>query len=199
MGDTFYNRSDRFLSGVAYIDGGEKPSAIYGRGYYERTAFAAYSLENGELIEDWTFDSDEAGRGGGLGNHNLATGDVDNDGFDEIIAGSLTLDHDGSILYAMDGEMGRVAGSHGDALHVGAFDPNREGLHVFGVRESSEVASLEYHDGATGETLQAFYAYKDAGRGVAANITSRPGYEFWGTGGSTVETGGEYIVFKEML
>ncbi len=188
-GDTFYNRSDRFLSGVAYIDG-EKPSAIYGRGYYERTAFAAYSLENGELIEDWTFDSDEAGRGGGLGNHNLATGDVDNDGFDEIIAGSLTLDHDGSILYAMDGEMGRVAGSHGDALHVGAFDPNREGLHVFGVRESSEVASLEYHDGATGETLQAFYAYKDAGRGVAANITSRPGYEFWGTGGSTVETGG---------
>nr|WP_244719332.1 rhamnogalacturonan lyase [Gracilibacillus caseinilyticus]UOQ48592.1 rhamnogalacturonan lyase [Gracilibacillus caseinilyticus] len=188
-GDTFYNRSDRFLSGVAYIDG-KKPSAIYGRGYYERTAFAAYSLENGELIEDWTFDSDEAGRGASLGNHNLATGDVDNDGFDEIVAGSLTLDHDGSILYAMDGDMGRVQGSHGDALHLGAFDPNREGLHVFGVRESSEVASLEYHDGATGESLQAYYAFKDAGRGVAGNITSSPGYEIWGAGGGTVETGG---------
>ncbi|WP_100407821.1 rhamnogalacturonan lyase family protein [Bacillus solitudinis] len=188
-GDNFYNRSDRFLSGLAYLDG-VKPSAIYGRGYYERTAFAAYSLEDGQLIEEWTFDSDEAGRGASLGNHNLAIGDLDNDGFDEIVAGSLTLDHDGTILYAMDGEMGRVQGSHGDALHVGAFDPNREGLHVFGVRESSEVASLEYHDGATGETLQAFYAYKDAGRGVAANITSTPGYEFWGTGGGTVETGG---------
>src|SRR5690625_1548828 len=90
----------------------------------------------------------------------------------------------------MDGTMGRVKGSHGDALHVGAFDPDREGLHVFGVREESEVASLEYHDGATGETLQAFYAYKDAGRGVAANITPSSGYEFWGAGGLEVENGG---------
>lgn len=188
-GDNFYNRSDRFLSGLAYLDG-ITPSAIYGRGYYERTAFAAYSLVNGELKEVWTFDSDEAGRGKSLGNHNLAIGDLDNDGFDEIVAGSLTLDHDGTILYAMDGEMGRVKGSHGDALHVGAFDPNREGLHVFGVHEEPEVASLEYHDGATGETIQAFYAYKDTGRGVAANITSSPGYEFWGAGGNTVETGG---------
>ncbi|XEC95099.1 rhamnogalacturonan lyase [Paenibacillus tarimensis] len=188
-GDDFYNRSDRFLAAMAYLDG-VTPSAIYGRGYYARTTFAAYSLVDGELREIWTFDSDEAGRGGGLGNHNLAVGDVDNDGFDEIIAGSLTLDHDGTILYAMDGGMGRVQGSHGDALHVGAFDPDREGLHVFGVHEENTVASLEYHDGATGETLQAFYAYKDAGRGVAANITSSPGYEFWGAGGLTVETGG---------
>ncbi|SFL35525.1 Ig-like domain (group 4) [Gracilibacillus orientalis] len=188
-GDNFYNRSDRFLSGLAYVNG-KTPSAIYGRGYYERTTFVSYSLQNGALVEDWTFDTDEAGRGEGLGNHNLATGDVDNDGYDEIIAGSLTLDHDGSILYAMDGEMERVKGSHGDALHVGAFDPDREGLHVFGVREDSEVASLEYHDGATGETLQSFFAYKDAGRGVAANITSKPGYEFWGTGGASVEDGG---------
>ncbi|GAA0309320.1 rhamnogalacturonan endolyase [Gracilibacillus halotolerans] len=189
-GDTFYNRSDRFLSGVAYLDG-KKPSAIYGRGYYVRTGFVAYSLENGELIEEWVFDTDDHnGYGEGLGNHNLATGDVDNDGYDEIIAGSLTLDHDGTILYAMDGAMGRVKGSHGDALHVGAFDPEREGLHVFGVREDSEVASLEYHDGATGETIKAFYAYKDAGRGVAANITPKPGYEYWGAGGTTTETGG---------
>ncbi|WP_100407798.1 rhamnogalacturonan lyase [Bacillus solitudinis] len=188
-GDTWHNRSDRFLSGLAYLDG-VKPSAIYGRGYYERTSFVAYSLVNGELVEEWTFDSAEEGRGGGLGYHSLATGDVDNDGFDEIIAGSLTLDHDGTILYAMDGEMNREAGSHGDALHVGAFDPDREGLHVFAVHEVPAVASVEYHDGATGETLQSYYAYNDAGRGVAANITSNPGYEFWGTGGPDAETGG---------
>ncbi|KAB8139363.1 rhamnogalacturonan lyase [Gracilibacillus oryzae] len=188
-GDNFYNRADRFLSGVAYVNG-KTPSAIYGRGYYARTGFVSYSLNDGKLVEDWVFDTDDAGRGEGLGNHNLATGDVDNDGFDEIIAGSLTLDHDGTILYAMDGEMGREQGSHGDALHVGAFDPAREGLQIFGVHEATSVASLQYRDGATGETIKSFYAYKDAGRGVAANIASNPGYEYWGTGGGTVETGG---------
>ncbi|MFD1957742.1 rhamnogalacturonan lyase [Paenibacillus thailandensis] len=188
-GDTWHNRSDRFLAGLAYLDG-VRPSVVYGRGYYERTTFAAYSLVDGKLREVWTFDSAKEGRGGGLGYHSLATGDVDNDGFDEIIAGSLTLDHDGTILYAMDGEMGRELGSHGDALHVGAFDPDREGLQVYGVHEVSSVASLEYHDGATGETLMSFYAYKDTGRGLAANIASNPGYEFWGAGGDTPETGG---------
>lgn len=188
-GDSFYNRSDRFLAAVAYLDG-VKPSAVYGRGYYERTTYVAYSLVGGKLKEQWTFDSAKEGRGGGLGFHNLATADVDNDGFDEIIAGSLTLDQDGSILYTMDGEMLRERGSHGDALHVGAFDPDREGIHVIGVHEDTTVASLEYHDGATGETFRAFNAFVDAGRGLAANITSQPGYEYWGNAGKTVATGG---------
>ncbi|MDQ0974527.1 rhamnogalacturonan endolyase [Neobacillus niacini] len=188
-GDTWQNRSDRFLAGLAYLDG-KTPSAIYGRGYYERTSFVAYSVKGGKLVEEWTFDSNEAGRGKSLGNHNLATGDIDNDGFDELIAGSLTFDHDGSIVYAMDGEMQREMGSHGDALHVGAFDPDRDGLQVFGVHEVPAVASLELHDAATGETLMSYFGSVDAGRGVAANISSQPGYEFWGWGGDTVETGG---------
>jgi len=188
-GDSFHNRSDRFLAGLAYLDG-EKPSVVYGRGYYERTTYIAYSLVDGKLVTEWTFDSAVEGRGGGLGFHSLATGDVDNDGRDEIIAGSLVLDDDGTILYMMDGEMGRERGSHGDAMHVGAFDPDREGLHFIGVHEDPAVASLEYHDGATGETIMSFYGSVDAGRGLAANITSRPGYEFWGTAPDDVTRGG---------
>lgn len=188
-GDSFHNRSDRFLAGLAYLDG-KKPSVVYGRGYYERTTFAAYSLVDGKLITEWTFDSAAQGRGGGLGYHSLATGDVDNDGFDEIIAGSLVLDEDGSILYMMDGNKGRERGSHGDAMHVGAFDPDREGLHFIGVHEDPAVASLEFHDGATGETIMSFYGSVDAGRGLAANITTAPGYEFWGTAPDEVEKGG---------
>lgn len=188
-GDSWYNRSDRFLAGLAYLDG-KKPSAVFGRGYYERTSYVAYSLINGQLVEDWTFDSDVVGKGGGLGYHSLATGDVDNDGKDEIVAGSLTLDDDGSILYTMDGNMQREMGSHGDALHLGAFDPDREGLQVYGVHEIPEVASLEYHDAATGETLQSYYGYVDAGRGLIANITPSKGHEFWGSAGSTVAEGG---------
>lgn len=179
-GDSWYNRSDRFLAAVAYLNG-KTPSAVFGRGYYARTTFVAYDLVDGKLVERWYFDTKElGGRGEGMGNHNLAVADVDNDGRDEIIAGALTLDDDGTILYVMDGEMGREKGSHGDALHVGAFDPDREGIQVVGVREVPAVASLVYYDAATGETLMAFYANKDTGRGVAANITSHPGYEFWG-------------------
>lgn len=188
-GDTWHNRSDRFLAGLAYLDG-KKPSAIYGRGYYERTTYVAYSLVHGKLKEEWTFDSAQAGRGAGLGFHNLATADVDNDGFDEIIAGSLTLDQDGTILYEMDGEMQREQGSHGDALHVGAFDPTREGLQVMAVHEVPSVASVELHDAATGETLMSYNGYVDTGRGLAANITASPGFEFWGTGGTTAASGG---------
>ncbi|WP_342043071.1 rhamnogalacturonan lyase family protein [Bacillus sp. OTU2372] len=47
--------------------------------------------------QEWTFDSAKEGRGGSLGFHNLATGDVDNDGFDEIFTGSLTLDQAAAI------------------------------------------------------------------------------------------------------
>ncbi|WP_274468808.1 MULTISPECIES: rhamnogalacturonan lyase family protein [unclassified Paenibacillus] len=188
-GDTWHNRSDRFLAGLAYLDG-VTPSAVYGRGYYERTTYVAYHLDHGKLHEQWTFDSAQAGRGGGLGFHNLATADVDNDGYDEIIAGSLTLDQDGTILYAMDGEMQREQGSHGDALHVGAFDPAREGLQVMAVHEVPAVASVELHDAATGETLMAYNGYVDTGRGLAANITSGAGYEFWGTAGSNAAAGG---------
>lgn len=198
-GDGNFNRSDRFLAALAYLDG-KTPSVVFGRGYYARTTFVAYNLEGNKLKELWYFDSDEEGRGGGMGNHNLATADVDNDGFDEIIAGSLTLDHDGSILYVMDGEMGREMGSHGDALHVGAFDPDREGIHVYGVHEVPSVASLHYRDGATGESLMSYYAFKDAGRGVAANITSNPGYEFWGAGNDNViEGGGIYNVQGKVI
>ena len=188
-GDTWWNRSDRFLAGLAYLDG-KKPSAVFGRGYYERTTYVAYSLVDGKLIEEWTFDSAQEGRGKGLGFHSVSTGDVDNDGKDEIVAGSLTLDHDGSILYAMDGNMQREMGSHGDALHLGAFDPDREGLQVFAVHEVPEVASVELHDAATGETLQSYYAYKDTGRGLIANITPSAGHEFWGAAGSTIAEGG---------
>ncbi len=35
-GDTYGNRVDRFLAGVAYLDG-QRPSAIFSRGYYTRT------------------------------------------------------------------------------------------------------------------------------------------------------------------
>ena len=58
----------------------------------------------------------------------MAAADVDFDGKDEIIYGSAALDDDGTLLY-------RTGLGHGDALHVGDFVPERDGLEVFMAHE----------------------------------------------------------------
>ena len=50
------NRVDRFLSGVAYLDG-THPSAIFARGYYTRSTIAAYDWDGERLEEVWFVDS----------------------------------------------------------------------------------------------------------------------------------------------
>ncbi len=47
-GDTYGNRVDRFLAGVAYLDG-QRPSLIMSRGYYTRAVIAAWDWRNGAL------------------------------------------------------------------------------------------------------------------------------------------------------
>ena len=113
------NRVDRFLAGVAYLDG-EKPYAVFARGYYTRTTFVSYSWDGKHLKEHWYVDSgwtpmtnpfndSPHGRDGTdpefgtittQGNHSLSVADVDDDGKHEIVYGSATIDHDGSLLYS---------------------------------------------------------------------------------------------------
>ena len=53
-GDSYGNRVDRFLAGVAYLDG-QRPSLIMSRGYYTRTAVAAWDWRNGQLTHALAF------------------------------------------------------------------------------------------------------------------------------------------------
>jgi len=122
-GDTYGNRVDRFLAGVAYLDG-QRPSAIFSRGYYTRSVIAAWDYRNGSLTQRWVFDSNSAGSTyEGRGNHNLSIADVDNDGKQEILFGSLGINDNGTAMWATN--------HHGDALHVGDFIPSRAGLELF--------------------------------------------------------------------
>ena len=50
------NRVDRFLAGVAYLDG-QTPSAVFARGYYTRTTLVAYDWDGKKLKERWYVDS----------------------------------------------------------------------------------------------------------------------------------------------
>ncbi len=183
-GDSYGNRVDRFLAGVAYLDG-ERPSLIFSRGYYTRTVVVAYNWRDGQLSKQWTFDTNTPGYGdyAGEGNHQLSIADVDKDGKDEIIFGAMVLDDNGKPLY-------RTGLGHGDALHAGDLDPSNPGLEVFSVHEHyPSSAGIELRNAETGELLWGIPTNYDVGRGMSGDIDPRyHGEEMWASG----ESGGVY-------
>jgi len=172
-GDSYGNRVDRFLGGIAYLDG-QRPSLIMSRGYYTRSVIAAWDFRNGSLTKRWTFDSNVAGsQYAGQGNHSLSIADVDQDGKDEIIFGAMTINDNGQPLW-------NTRNGHGDAMHVGDLDPSRAGLEVFKVSEDSSKPSSWFADARTGQILWQTAAGGDNGRGVSGDIWSgSPGAESW--------------------
>ncbi|MBE1488363.1 rhamnogalacturonan lyase [Plantactinospora soyae] len=203
------NRVDRFLAGVAYLDG-RHPSAIFARGYYTRATLVAYRWDGRRLRENWYVDSGwvpmtnpfndgphgregtdpEYGTLTTQGAHSLSVADVDADGKQEVVYGGATIDHDGSLLYssygvlppgsANPGAMAKVG--HGDAMHVTDIDPNRPGLETFMVHEGATGAPYGYalRDAATGEVIYGGYTGVDTGRGMVGDVVpAEPGLETW--------------------
>ncbi|WP_443052394.1 rhamnogalacturonan lyase [Streptomyces sp. JV176] len=175
-GDSYGNRVDRFLAGTAYLDGAT-PSLIMARGYYTRTVISAWSFTGGQLTRKWTFDTNSSTNTGkgydGQGNHALTIGDVDADGRDEIVYGSMAVDDNGSGLWT-------TKNGHGDAAHLGDLDPSRPGLEYFKVDEESTKPSSYFADARTGQVLWSTPASGDNGRGVSGDIwAGSPGAESW--------------------
>ncbi|WP_165763752.1 rhamnogalacturonan lyase [Halalkalibacter urbisdiaboli] len=217
------NRVDRFLAGVAYLDG-ERPYAIFARGYYTRATIVSYSWDGFTLKEHWYVDSgwtpmhnpfndnphprngtsSEFGSITNQGAHSLSVADVDGDGKQEIIYGSATIDHDGSVLYSSVDVMppqsaapGTIAKlGHGDTLHVANVDPDRPGLEIFMVHENGRWAPYGYtlRDAATGEVLYGEYADKDRDRGIVGDVDpGHRGLETWANGFGLKTAKGEQI------
>jgi rhamnogalacturonan endolyase len=184
--DTYGNRVDRFLACVAYLDG-VHPSLVMCRGYYgpqsgwtkAKTQIATLDWRDGQLTQRWLFTA-TVGTGSDVnptyisqGNHNLAVGDVDGDGYDEIMYGACAIDHDGVGLYS-------TGLGHGDAMHFGDLDPCRPGLEVFQCHESNQGAS--FRDAATGELIWHQISTGDNGRACSANLDPAvPGEQCWST------------------
>jgi rhamnogalacturonan endolyase len=185
-GDAKGNRLDRFLGAVAYLDG-KTPSVIMSRGYYTRTAIAAWDYKDKKLSLRWLFDtesSEENKKYRGQGNHNLSIADVDNDGKDEIVFGAMTVDDNGKVLNS-------TGFGHGDALHVGDLDPSNPGLEIFDIQERFDDAGAHFRDGKTGKVLwklpSLVYSkqgkFQGPGRGLSLNIDPRyQGSESWAAG-----------------
>ena len=200
-GDGYGNRVDRFLAGVAYLDG-VRPSAVMCRGYYTRTVLAAWDWRDGKLTQRWVFDSDQHGPADntnpyrGQGNHNLSVADVDGDGRDEIVYGAMCINADGTPRYST--KLG-----HGDALHVSDLDPTRPGLEVFDIHENPKHPyGIEFRDASTGALIWGkpggTASAPDVGRGVAFDIDPRhPGNEVWSTLPGLNDARGETISAKK--
>jgi outer membrane protein assembly factor BamB len=167
-----YNRSQRHMLAVAYLDG-RRPSLIMQRGTYDLIKTAALDKDFHRI---WTREARNPHDLPGPGTHGLLVADVDGDGRDELILGATALDDDGSVLW----ESGL---GHPDPCYVADIDPDTPGLEVFlGIeprRASGGVALLSARDG------RVLWAYDGPtrhvhGKGMIGDIDpSRPGMEVY--------------------
>jgi hypothetical protein len=162
-GDANGNRSHRYNGGFAFVkDGGVAaglPSIIQQRGYYTRLTVSAMTFRGGVLAKNWVYDSGStAGNEAyGQGCHSCMAGDVDDDGAQEIIPGSSTINSDGTFRCA-------TGIGHGDALHVSELVVGK-GISVFLPHEMA--GGQDCHDASTCSLYFNMTGGSDNGRGVA--------------------------------
>ena len=184
-GDNYGNRCERYIAATAYLDG-VHPSAVFIRGYYSASYVVAYDFDGKTLKQRWYHKSEDPGKGlYEQGNHNIAVGDIDGDGYDEIVFGGATLNHDGTLRFST--QLG-----HGDAGHLGDLDPDHPGMEFWDVHEHTNAQYTEEMRGADGKVYWGTPQPNpgvDNGRGMAADIDSEyRGYEVWSAKGGGMKT-----------
>lgn len=197
------NRGERYLAGVAYLDGAsQRPSAVMCRGYYTRSYLWAVDFDGRQLHTKWLHSSvspsdwtvrDATGKIVREA-HGLSLLSEDGRKLSATAYGqgahSLSVadvDGDGcdEIAYGSaaidhDGSLLYSIGlGHGDAQHLGDLDPDHPGLEYYMVHEDYPYGS-DLRDAATGKILYRDFDQNDTGRGIAADIdASHRGMEFW--------------------
>ncbi len=181
-GDGYWKRACSFRVGVGCFDETGLPSAVFGRGVYGHSVIEAWDWRDGQLSKKWRFDTNDGKTGkdgkrhstyASQGNHSLNVADLDGDGFDEVMYGSMAVDHDGIGLW-------NTRLGHGDANHVGKFLPDREGLQMFHCLETGKTM-IALHDARDGSVIWKKDAASDNDMGrcmVADYDPGHPGCEF---------------------
>ena len=168
-GDDYGHRSTKHFLGAPYLDG-RTPNLFLARGIYTREKMIAMNLNKSthQWSTRWTWNCNSSSSDWyGNGYHNFIIADVDEDGRDEIVYGSMVIDDNGKGLST-------TGLGHGDAQHVSDFDPWRKGLEFFGCNEDNP--GMNYRNATTSELYVRSTASSDDGRAIMANfLNTYPG------------------------
>jgi rhamnogalacturonan endolyase len=172
------NRSSRHMMGVAYLDG-KTPSVLVVRGTYGLMKVDAWTLRGRKLQRLWRWTNERAPfKYQGQGQHSIKVADIDGDGFDEILNGSIAIDHDGRTLWS-------TGLGHGDRFYVSDIDPQRPGLEVwYTIEDPHPQNGVSLWEARTGTLIfgtgEATNDNQVAG-GLCGDIDpTLPGAECWG-------------------
>ncbi len=172
------NRSSRHMLGIAYLDG-KTPSVLVVRGTYGLMKVDAWTLRGGALQKVWRWTNErQPFKYQGQGQHSIKVGDIDGDGFDEILNGSIAIDNDGRTMWGTG--MG-----HGDRFYLSDIDPGRPGLEVwYTIEDPHPQNGVSLWDARIGRLL---FGTSEPSRdnqiagGLAGDIDpGHPGMEVWG-------------------
>ncbi len=169
-----YNRTNRNQMGMAYLDG-KTPCLLVARGTYKLMIVDAYQYFNGELKQLWHWDGDEENPViRSQGSHSMHPADVDGDGRDEVVLGSVVLDDDGTALFS-------TGLGHPDVTMVTDIDPERPGMEIFYSLEQSRDngRGVSLVDAKTGKSIWTIgIPTTHVGEGMVADVdASIPGLE----------------------
>lgn len=179
-GDLQGNRMSRHMLGVAYLDG-KTPALLVLRGIYGLMKLDAWLLRDGALRKAWSWTNETAGwRYQGQGQHNIHVADIDGDGRDEILYGSIAIDHDGRTLWS-------TGYGHGDRFYLTDVDPERPGLEIwYSYEDPHPQNGVSLWDAHTGRLI--FGTPEPTGddqvdRALTGDIDpTHPGMELWADG-----------------
>lgn len=156
-GDGYGHRSTKHFFGAPFLDG-KKPSIFLARGIYTRHKMIALDVDASthKLTERWRWNcNNSSSKWYAQGYHNFGIADVDWDGRDEIVYGSMVIDDNGKGL--------STSGlGHGDSQHCGDFDPYTHGQEIFACNE--EKPNNNFRDATTSKIYYRTTGGNDDGR-----------------------------------
>ena len=164
-GDGYGHRSSKHFFGAPYLDG-KKPSIFFARGIYTQIKMRAYDVDPAthKLNLRWDWRQTAGGYWMWQGFHNFVVADVDEDGRDEIVYGSMVVDDCGKGLST-------TGFGHGDAQHVSDMNPYTKGLEIYTCLE--DQPGNNYRDATTSKIYYRYECGNDDGRAMMANFTDQ--------------------------